>query len=561
VPAQIGLQSNWVHVSAGSGSNESEPKYHSLAINDRGEIFQWGTLYETALYGQAQINSIPVQVGHDGDWQAVSAGSTFSLSLDVFGDFYSWGKNAGGTIANGGNLGSGPDAYSLQPLRAIRPTDPDASEAINIQFCAGSVGPRTHAPTRQIELGNSIGSLPELKLDTWTFLGWTTEYYGGEQISADTVPTECVTYYSRWGSDMETHFWIGFSGVDSSGAALQGRYVLEGEPLGELPIPIPVPFENNRVFSGWYTKYPSGGVRVSSDTTARNGINILYPRWESGPPNDIPSNQNILPASITINHPNAGALMLVGQTRQLSANVLPANAANRNVVWTSSNPAVATVAANGQLRAVRPGTATITARTAAGNRVATTTVRIQASPAALNSSQRNIRMRQGTTFRIPLIVRGTTNTDVTVNWRTTNRNVATLVAGLTNGTMNIRQNASRVLTIRAVRPGTARIVLTAQNGRTITYNITVQRNNQRLNRVRISNLPPRNTMNRNVTRNLSYRVTPVRATKTGQVRWTSSRPRVATIDQAGRLQSRERGQTIITLRVGTQVHRVTVTVR
>ncbi|MCL2537239.1 MAG: Ig-like domain-containing protein, partial [Coriobacteriia bacterium] len=214
-----------------------------------------------------------------------------------------------------------------------------------------------------------------------------------------------------------------------------------------------------------------------------------------------------MPASITINHPNAGALMLVGQTRQLSANVLPANAANRNVVWTSSNPAVATVAANGQLRAVRPGNATITARTAAGNRVATTTVRIQASPAALNSSQRNIRMRQGTTFRIPLIVRGTTNTDVTVNWRTTNRNVATLVAGRTNGTMNIRQNASRVLTIRAVRPGTARIVLTAQNGRTITYNITVQRNNQRLNRVRISNLPPRNTMNRNVTRNLSYRVT------------------------------------------------------
>jgi len=139
--------------------------------------------------------------------------------------------------------------------------------------------------------------------------------------------------------------------------------------------------------------------------------------------------------------------------------------------------------------------------------------------------------------------------------------VATLVQGRNSGTLNIRQNANRTLTIRALRPGNARIVLTTQNGRTITFNITVQRTNQRLSSVRIANLPARNTLNRNATRTLQVRVTPQRATLAGQVRWTSSRPRVATIDQTGRVQARQRGETIITLRVANQTHRVTLRVR
>jgi uncharacterized protein YjdB len=50
----------------------------------------------------------------------------------------------------------------------------------------------------------------------------------------------------------------------------------------------------------------------------------------------------------------------VGETTQLVADVRPSNATDTSVTWTSSNPAVATVDANGVVTGVAEGTAIIT---------------------------------------------------------------------------------------------------------------------------------------------------------------------------------------------------------
>jgi RHS repeat-associated protein len=56
-----------------------------------------------------------------------------------------------------------------------------------------------------------------------------------------------------------------------------------------------------------------------------------------------------------------GKLVLTtGQTGQLTKNIIPVDATNQNVAWSSSNPAVATVNATGLVTAVAPGTAVIT---------------------------------------------------------------------------------------------------------------------------------------------------------------------------------------------------------
>jgi len=68
--------------------------------------------------------------------------------------------------------------------------------------------------------------------------------------------------------------------------------------------------------------------------------------------------------------------MVNGDALQLSATVAPANTTNRNVTWTSSNRDVATVNASGVVTAVGAGTATITARTADGNRTASVQVTV-----------------------------------------------------------------------------------------------------------------------------------------------------------------------------------------
>ena len=59
--------------------------------------------------------------------------------------------------------------------------------------------------------------------------------------------------------------------------------------------------------------------------------------------------------------------MVVGETQQLTATVLPANTLDKRVRWTSSSTATATVDQNGVVTAQAPGTVTITAQTQDGS--------------------------------------------------------------------------------------------------------------------------------------------------------------------------------------------------
>ena len=53
--------------------------------------------------------------------------------------------------------------------------------------------------------------------------------------------------------------------------------------------------------------------------------------------------------------------MEVGETEKLVASILPEDATNQDVVWRSSKPEIATVDEAGTVRAISPGTTTITA--------------------------------------------------------------------------------------------------------------------------------------------------------------------------------------------------------
>ena len=66
-----------------------------------------------------------------------------------------------------------------------------------------------------------------------------------------------------------------------------------------------------------------------------------------------------------------------GETVQLTATVAPDNAVNKNVIWTSSDPNVATVDANGKVAAVGNGTCTITATTEDGSFTAICTIKVE----------------------------------------------------------------------------------------------------------------------------------------------------------------------------------------
>ena len=81
---------------------------------------------------------------------------------------------------------------------------------------------------------------------------------------------------------------------------------------------------------------------------------------------------NVPVTSVTLDKTSLG--LTEGETAQLNATVLPENATNRNVIWSSNAPGVATVDSSGNVTAVAPGTATITVTTEDGNKTATCTV-------------------------------------------------------------------------------------------------------------------------------------------------------------------------------------------
>ncbi len=66
----------------------------------------------------------------------------------------------------------------------------------------------------------------------------------------------------------------------------------------------------------------------------------------------------------------------VGASESLSATVSPENAANKKVIWSSSNTTIATVDSNGKVTAKKAGTVTITAKTEDGEYIATCTVNV-----------------------------------------------------------------------------------------------------------------------------------------------------------------------------------------
>lgn len=82
-------------------------------------------------------------------------------------------------------------------------------------------------------------------------------------------------------------------------------------------------------------------------------------------------------ASVTV-APTSKSLV-IGATQQLVPTVLPANATNKAVTYTSATPATATVSASGLITAVAVGTVNITVHTTDGNKTAVCAVTVTAS--------------------------------------------------------------------------------------------------------------------------------------------------------------------------------------
>lgn len=151
-----------------------------------------------------------------------------------------------------------------------------------------------------------------------------------------------------------------------------------------------------------------------------------------------------------------------GRTYQAIVSVLPENATNKSVSWSSSNTRVAIVSGSGLITGVGKGSATITATTVDGNKTAQMTVTVTIPVTGVTLTPSTVSMKK----QVPVMnrtlaasVQPSTASNKAVTWSSSNTNVATVM----NGTVTAKNIGTTVITVRTVDGGyTATSVVTVR---------------------------------------------------------------------------------------------------
>ena len=201
------------------------------------------------------------------------------------------------------------------------------------------------------------------------------------------------------------------------------------------------------------------------------------------------------------------------ETATLSATVLPENATDKTVKWSTSNSKIATVDANGKVTAIAVGNATITA--ACGNLSATCQVTVSATPAAsitLNKTAITLKATESETLTANVMP--ATTTDKTVTWTSSDDKVATVDA---NGTVTAIAvgKATITATCGSVK-ATCAVTVNATAASSITLSKTTLSLKATESETLTANVMPETTTDKTVT-------------------WTSSDDKVATVDANGKV--------------------------
>jgi len=173
----------------------------------------------------------------------------------------------------------------------------------------------------------------------------------------------------------------------------------------------------------------------------------------------------ILVSSIAM---DAALTLHVGETGDLTVAVNPDNAENRSLNWTSSDSTIATVALDGTVCAIKPGTALITATAADGSgkyAVCIVTVTEAVTGVSITEPAPSFDLNMGSTLTLHAVVESDGATDETVTWSSSNPAVATVsahgvVTPIAPGTTSIEAatadgdySDSRTVTVRQLATG------------------------------------------------------------------------------------------------------------
>ena len=229
-----------------------------------------------------------------------------------------------------------------------------------------------------------------------------------------------------------------------------------------------------------------------------------------------------------------------GETRTVTAVIKPANAANTDLIWSSSNESVATVSGSGVVTGKAKGTATITVETEDGGFRDTCVVEVVQLVTSVSLESTSISLDAGKKKTLTATVSPTTASNKNVTWKSSDKKVATV-------------SSKGVVT--AVAVGTAVITVTSKDGNASTtcrVTVTQPATGISLNKTKAN-------VDLGSTYTLKATIEPDNATSK-YVAWTSSNTKVATVTSKGVVKGIKTGKTVITAATANGEFKATCTI-
>ena len=138
----------------------------------------------------------------------------------------------------------------------------------------------------------------------------------------------------------------------------------------------------------------------------------------------------------------------IGKTLALNATILPADATDKSLTWTTSDDKVATVTESGEVKAMANGSATITATAKDGSGVsASCTITVKQRVTVIYRDKTSLSLEEGQSATIVATVTPENAYDKSLTWTSSNESVATVdqsgnVTAKSKGTATIKAKAN-----------------------------------------------------------------------------------------------------------------------
>ena len=152
--------------------------------------------------------------------------------------------------------------------------------------------------------------------------------------------------------------------------------------------------------------------------------------------------------------------MLIDSTETITATITPANASNKDIVWTSSNNEIVSVKPNGKITAKKIGTAVITASSSGYSTTCVVNVAKTINLKGISLNKTNLTIKENATQKLDVIYNPSNATNKKITWKSSNTNI-----------VKVDSNGN----ITGVKPGSATITAVSNDGGYVaTTKITVE---------------------------------------------------------------------------------------